>query len=152
LIYVKAAAEDHLHHDASARAQKRRVQGCRRLTAPGPNRRVLHSNQESAIMKKALWMPLIVALAAAMPIAACTSSRTTESTGEYIDDSVITSKVKSALLEDSGLKSFDIGVETNKDVVQLSGFVNSEQIKARAGEVAAGVSGVRGVRNNLIVK
>ena len=103
-------------------------------------------------MKKALWMPLIVALAAAMPIAACTSSRTTESTGEYIDDSVITSKVKSALLEDSGLKSFDIGVETNKDVVQLSGFVNSEQIKARAGEVAAGVSGVRGVRNNLIVK
>jgi len=103
-------------------------------------------------MKKALWMPIVVALAAAMPIAACTSTRTSESTGEYIDDSAITTKVKSALAADSFLGSFDIGVETNKDVVQLSGFVNSEQIKARAGQVAAGVSGVRSVRNNLIVK
>jgi osmotically-inducible protein OsmY len=104
-------------------------------------------------MKKALWMPFVVALVAATTIAACTSSsRAAESTGEYVDDAVITSKVKAALLGDSGLKSFDIGVETYKDVVQLSGFVNSEQIKARAGEVAAGVSGVKGVRNNLIVK
>ncbi len=104
-------------------------------------------------MKKALWMPLVVALVAAMTIAACTSSsRTTESTGEYVDDAAITSKVKAALLGDSGLKSFDIGVETYKDVVQLSGFVNSDQVKARAGEVAAGVSGVRSVQNNLVVK
>ena len=104
-------------------------------------------------MKKALWMPLVVALVAAMTIAACTSSsRTTESTGEYVDDTAITSKVKAALLGDSGLKSFDIGVETYKDVVQLSGFVNSDQVKARAGEVAAGVSGVRSVQNNLVVK
>ena len=104
-------------------------------------------------MKKTLWMPLVVALVAAMTIAACTSSsRTTESTGEYVDDAAITSKVKAALLGDSGLKSFDIGVETYKDVVQLSGFVNSDQVKARAGEVAAGVSGVRSVQNNLVVK
>lgn len=104
-------------------------------------------------MKKPLWMPLVVALVAAMTIAACTSSsRTTESTGEYVDDAAITSKVKAALLGDSGLKSFDIGVETYKDVVQLSGFVNSDQVKARAGEVAAGVSGVRSVQNNLVVK
>jgi osmotically-inducible protein OsmY len=104
-------------------------------------------------MKKALWMPLVVALVAAMTVAACTSSsRTTESTGEYVDDTAITSKVKAALLGDAGLKSFDIGVETYKDVVQLSGFVNSDQVKARAGEVAAGVSGVRSVQNNLVVK
>ena len=104
-------------------------------------------------MKKVLWIPLAAALAATTMTTACTSSsRTTESTGEYVDDAVITSKVKSALLGDSGLKSFDIGVETYKDVVQLSGFVNSGQIKARAGEVAAGVSGVRGVQNNLVVK
>jgi hyperosmotically inducible periplasmic protein len=103
-------------------------------------------------MKRALWMPLVVALAAAMPIAACSSSRTSESTGEYVDSAAITSKVKAALLGDSGLKSFDIGVETFKDVVQLSGFVNSEQVKAHAGQVAAGVSGVRSVRNNLVVK
>ena len=67
-------------------------------------------------------------------------------------NSVVTSKVKAALAGDSFLGSFDIGVQTYKDVVQLSGFVNSEQIKARAAQVVAGVSGVRGVKNNLIVK
>ncbi|HXQ53086.1 MAG TPA: BON domain-containing protein [Stellaceae bacterium] len=104
-------------------------------------------------MKKALWMPIFGALVATMPIVACTSSsRTTESTGEYVDDATITSKVKAALLNDSGLKSFDIGVETYKDVVQLSGFVNSEQVKARAGDVTAAIGGVRGVKNNLVVK
>ena len=104
-------------------------------------------------MKKAFWIPVVVALVAGMTVAACTSSsRTTESTGEYVDDAVITSKVKAALLGDAGLKSFDISVETYKDAVQLSGFVNSDQVKARAGQVAAGISGVRSVRNNLVVK
>ncbi len=103
-------------------------------------------------MKKALWMPFVVALALAMPIAACTSTRTSDSTGEYIDDSTITAKVKAELAANSFLSSFDIGVETEKDVVQLSGFVNSQEIKDRAGQVTAGISGVRGVRNNLIVK
>jgi osmotically-inducible protein OsmY len=102
-------------------------------------------------MKKILWMSLAAALASAT-LAACSSSSTTESTGEYVDSAAITSKVKAALLADSGLKSFDIGVETYKDVVQLSGFVNTEQVKARAGQVAAGVAGVRSVRNNLVVK
>lgn len=97
-------------------------------------------------------MRFVLAVAAALSMAACTSSRTTESTGEYVDDTVITSRVKAALLNDSGPKSFDIGVETFKDVVQLSGFVNSEAVKARASQVAGGVSGVRSVRNNLIVK
>jgi osmotically-inducible protein OsmY len=97
-------------------------------------------------------MPLAVALAAAMPIAACTSSRTSESTGQYVDSAAITSKVKAALLGDSGLKSFAIDVETFKDVVQLSGFVDNDQLKSRAGDLAAGVSGVKSVRNNLIVK
>jgi osmotically-inducible protein OsmY len=65
---------------------------------------------------------------------------------------VITSKVKAALLDDSGLKSFNIGVETYKETVQLSGFVSTDQVKARATQVAAGVPGVKSVRNNLIVK
>lgn len=94
----------------------------------------------------------ILAAAAALSLAACSSSRTSESTGEFVDDSVITSKVKAALLNDSGLKSFNIGVETFKEVVQLSGFVSSEDVKARAGQVAGGVSGVKSVRNNLVVK
>ena len=97
--------------------------------------------------------PLVVALFAAMTMAACTSStRTSESTGEFVDGTAITSKVKAALLSDAGLKSFDIGVETYKEVVQLSGFVNTAQAKSHAGSVAAGVSGVRSVRNDLVVK
>lgn len=103
-------------------------------------------------MKRAFWIRLAVVLVAATATAACQSTRTTESAGEYVDDSVITAKVKAALLNDAGLKSFNIGVETFKDVVQLSGFVNSAQVKAQAGDVAASVSGVRSVRNNLIVK
>lgn len=104
-------------------------------------------------MKRALLMRLVVALVAALTIAGCTSSSsTTQSTGEYIDDAAITSKVKAALLGDSGLKSFDISVTTNRNIVQLSGFVSSEHVKARATEVAAGVPGVRSVQNNLVVK
>ena len=103
-------------------------------------------------MKRAFWMRLAVVLVAATATAACQSTRTTESTGEYVDNSVITAKVKTALLNDAGLKSFDIGVETYKDVVQLSGFVNSDQVKTHAGGVAAGVAGVHSVRNNLVVK
>lgn len=103
-------------------------------------------------MKKIFWIPLAIALAGTMSIAACNSTRTTESTGEYVDSAAITSKVKAALLNDSGLKSFAIDVETFKDVVQLSGFVNTEQVKLHAGEVTASVTGVKSVRNNLIVK
>jgi osmotically-inducible protein OsmY len=95
-------------------------------------------------------------LAATLLIAAlagCTSqSRTSETTGQYVDDATITTKVKAAIVAEPGLKSMQIGVETYKDVVQLSGFVDTPQAKTRAGEVAAGVSGVRSVNNNLIVK
>lgn len=75
-----------------------------------------------------------------------------ESAGQYMDSSVITTKVKAALLNEPTLKSFQISVETFKDVVQLSGFVDSAQAVHRAGEVASRVTGVRSVRNDLIVK
>lgn len=103
-------------------------------------------------LRKTVWMPLAIILAATVPLVACTSTSTSESTGEYLDDSAITSKVKAALLEDSGLKSFSIGVETYKGTVQLSGFVNSDALKSRAGSVTAGIAGVKSVRNNLVVK
>jgi len=83
---------------------------------------------------------------------ACTSTRTSESTGEYVDDVVISSKVRGEILADKNLKIYQIDVETFKGVVQLSGFVDSSASKARAGQVAAGVTGVTNVRNNLIVK
>ena len=82
----------------------------------------------------------------------CASTPTKESTGEYVDDSTITTKVKSAILGDSALKVFQINVETFKGEVQLSGFVDSAAAKQKAGEVARGVGGVKSVKNNLIVK
>ena len=83
---------------------------------------------------------------------ACASTRTQESTGEYVDDSVITTKVKAELAGDDFLKSFQISVETFKGVVQLSGFVNSQQAVDKAGQIARSVNGVTSVKNNLIVK
>jgi osmotically-inducible protein OsmY len=83
---------------------------------------------------------------------ACASTRTQESTGEYVDDSVITTKVKSLLAKDDFLKSFQIGVKTYKGTVQLSGFVASKQAVDKAGEVAHSVKGVTSVKNDLIVK
>ena len=75
-----------------------------------------------------------------------------ESTGEYIDDSVITTKVKALLAEDDFLKSFKIKVKTYKGIVQLHGFVNSQQAVDKAAEITKSVKGVKSVKNNLIVK
>ena len=85
-------------------------------------------------------------------LVACASTSKKESTGEYIDDSVITTKVKSELAADDFLKSFQIGVETYKGAVQLSGFVNAQKAVDRAVEIARSVKGVKSVKNDLIVK
>jgi osmotically-inducible protein OsmY len=85
-------------------------------------------------------------------IGACASTSTRESTGEYVDDSVITTKVKSMLAADDFLKSFKIGVKTYRGVVQLSGFVNSQKAVDKATEIVKGVNGVKDIKNDLIVK
>lgn len=95
---------------------------------------------------------IVLAGLLAGPMQACTSTSTSESTGEYIDDATISTKVRGELIGDKDLNLFKIDVTTYKGVVQLSGFVDSETIKQRAGRVAANVSGVRSVRNDLIVK
>src|SRR5659263_115785 len=82
----------------------------------------------------------------------CTSTQTQESSGQYVDDSVITTKVKAAIYNEPSLKVSQINVETFKGEVQLSGFVDSPQSVNKAGEVAHGVNGVKSVKNNLIVK
>ena len=82
----------------------------------------------------------------------CASTDTHESTGQYIDSSVITASVKTALATDDATTLLDVEVETFKDVVQLSGFVDSEEVKMRAGELAGEVDGVGEVENNLVVK
>jgi osmotically-inducible protein OsmY len=83
---------------------------------------------------------------------ACASTPQQSSTGEYVDDSVITTKIKSLLAEDEFLKSFQISVETRKGIVELSGFVDTQKSKDRAGQIARGVGGVKSVQNALIVK
>ena len=83
---------------------------------------------------------------------ACASTPKQESTGEYVDDSVITAKIKTQLATDDFLKSFQISVESRKGIVQLSGFVNSQDAVDKAGKIAGGVEGVKSVKNSLIVK
>jgi osmotically-inducible protein OsmY len=70
----------------------------------------------------------------------------------YVDDSVLTSKVKTEIFNDPMLKVLQINVESYKGVVQLSGFVDSSQAANRAVEVAKSVKGVQSVKNNLVVK
>lgn len=82
----------------------------------------------------------------------CASTSSKEGTGEYIDDTVITTKVKAAILNEETLKSAEINVETFKGVVQLSGFVNSEADIARAAQVAREVKGVTSVKNDMRLK
>lgn len=82
----------------------------------------------------------------------CASTGTRESAGEYVDDSAITVKVKSAFVKDPVVKAIDVKVETYKGIVQLSGFVNSEAEKAQAERVATAVPGVTSVKNNIAVK
>jgi osmotically-inducible protein OsmY len=75
-----------------------------------------------------------------------------ESAGVYFDDSVITAKVKAAVLDEPSLKSAEINVETYKGIVQLSGFVRSRADINRAAELANGVKGVKSVKNDMILK
>ena len=82
----------------------------------------------------------------------CASTASKEGTGEYIDDTVITTKVKAAILNEPTLKSAEINVETFKGVVQLSGFVNSQADIATAASVARGIKGVTSVKNDMRLK
>ena len=82
----------------------------------------------------------------------CGATATREGSGEYVDDSVITAKVKTAIFNDSTLKVNEINVETFKGVVQLSGFVRSQADIDKAVQVARGVAGVKSVKNDMRVK
>ena len=84
--------------------------------------------------------------------AACSSTPTQESTGQYLDDTAITAKVKAAIFNDPTVSSAEINVETFKGTVQLSGFVLSADHMAKAVKLVQGVHGVRAVRNDMRVK
>ncbi|QQR69162.1 MAG: BON domain-containing protein [Alphaproteobacteria bacterium] len=97
-----------------------------------------------------LWRNLLLAFTLSVSAAGCAAVAGRETAGEYVDDATISTKVKASIINELGMKQ--IGVETMQNVVQLSGFVDSPQIKVRAGELARNVSGVQSVKNNLIVR
>lgn len=103
-------------------------------------------------MKQLKYFFTIFAAIVFMSILGCASTTKSEGTGEYIDDSVITTKVKAAIFNEPTLKATEINVETYKGVVQLSGFVRSQSNINRAEEVAGGVKGVKSVKNDMRVK
>jgi osmotically-inducible protein OsmY len=85
-------------------------------------------------------------------VVGCASTSSKEGTGEYVDDAVITTKVKAAIFNEPTLKSAEINVETFKGAVQLSGFVNSQADINKAAEIARSVQGVTSVKNDMRVR
>ena len=95
---------------------------------------------------------VLVAAVAFAALAGCASTRTQESTGQYVDDTAITTKVKAAILNAPSLKSAEINVETFKARVQLSGFVSTQANMDEAVKVAQAVGGVTSVKNDMRLK
>ena len=103
----------------------------------------------TTISRKIATFASILLMATAL---GCASTSKSEGTGEYVDDAVITTKVKTAIFEEPTLKSAEINVETFKGVVQLSGFVTSGEAQNKAVAVAKTVGGVKSVKNDMRVK
>lgn len=101
---------------------------------------------------KKLIQSLFFGLMLLSAIPACTENTKRESTGEYLDDTVLTTKIKSTFIGDSRLKANDINVKTYKGIVQLSGFVDTQAEADRAMQLARTIKGVKAVNNSLIVK
>ncbi|WLS77050.1 BON domain-containing protein [Erwinia pyri] len=95
---------------------------------------------------------MVIAAVVALTVSACAPTPTKEGTGGYLDDTVITTKVKTELLKDDSLKSTEINVETFKGRVQLSGFVSSAASASRAVQITRSVKGVTSVTNNMQIK
>ena len=104
------------------------------------------------MMKPTSYLSAALLAFALAGIGGCASTPTTEGTGEYMDDTMITTKVKSAILNEPTLKVAEINVETFKGVVQLSGFVASPAAATKAVEVTRGVGGVKSVKNDMRIK
>src|SRR3954462_13732866 len=100
-------------------------------------------------MKNANSTFALIAALVLTTLGGCAATSTHESTGQYIDDTVLTTSVKAAILNEPTLKVAEINVETFKGEVQLSGFVRSADNMATAVNVARGVKGVRSVKNDM---
>lgn len=98
------------------------------------------------------YISLVMCLVWVIAIVGCAGDRTTRSTGQFVDDSAIANKVKTAFYADPEVKGTQVEVEVFKGVVQLSGFVDNAIQAQKAVQIARGVDGVREVRNSMIVK
>jgi hypothetical protein len=123
----------------------------RRVDALSPARSVSHSTW-SHCMQRIKILTTLLSTIVLLAVLGCASTRTHEGTGEYVDDSVITTKVKAAIFNEPGLKVSEVRVETFKGVVQLSGFVNSRADIKDAVRVASAVGGVKSVTNDMQLK
>jgi hyperosmotically inducible periplasmic protein len=106
-------------------------------------------------MKKLITSLLAVVSLSTAPLilsTGCSSTATRESTGEFVDDTAITAKVKTELIRDPVVKARQVDVTTFKGTVQLGGFVDTEEQKTRATELARTINGVQNVQNNIAVK
>ena len=95
---------------------------------------------------------LVAAVIGSTAMAGCTATATRQSTGEVVDDGVVTAKLKAKLIDDPVTKAYQINVETFKGTVQLSGFVDSAEASSRAAQLAGQVGGVKDVENSLEVR
>ena len=95
---------------------------------------------------------LLVCAGLLTALSGCASAQSHETAGQYVDDSVVTTKVKAAIFNEPTLKTYEINVETFKGVVQLSGFVSAPASASKAADLARGVNGVKSVRNDIRVK
>ena len=103
-------------------------------------------------MKIAQRLATLLFAASLIAVAGCASTQSKEGTGEYVDDSVITAKVKASIFNEPTIKATEINVETFKGVVQLSGFVAQPGDATKAADIARGVKGVVSVKNDVRVK
>jgi osmotically-inducible protein OsmY len=103
-------------------------------------------------MKKSFITPWLLVPAVLLGLGGCAGNAQKESTGEMVDDTVITAKVKSAFVEDKEVVAHNIHVETFKGVVQLSGFASNSYESWKAADLARNVRGVKAVRNDIAVK
>jgi osmotically-inducible protein OsmY len=103
-------------------------------------------------MKNLKIVSTLIAALTLTAVVGCAATPAHESTGQYVDDAVITTSVKAAILKEPSLKVAEINVETFKGAVQLSGFVRSEDNIATAVNVARGINGVKSVKNDMHLK
>lgn len=103
-------------------------------------------------MSKFKWLSSVFIAVLFVSALGCTGTAKQESTSEYVSDSWITTKVKTALVEDPLVKATEVNVETFKGAVQLSGFVSSDAAIRQAVRVTSGIQGVTSVRNDMRVK